>query len=439
MTATRTASGLPFLEIAPERPSLDTVLRISLRGLPPGSDVTLRACQADPHGHPWQSSAAFTAAADGTVDLTRDAPVRGSYQHADPMGLVSSMTPADTDATESAGVLVPARLEVTAALGSAQVAAASCDRLRVPDGLRRTEVREHGLSGVLYTADGPPRPGVLLLGGSEGGLHEDDAALLAAHGYAVLALAYYGVPELPATLQRIPLEYFGVAVNYLRECGQARPHQIAVIGASKGGEAALIAAATFAGITAAVSVVGSGAVTQGISQDVLSGSFLDIISTPVACWTYQDRDLPYLPNVVTPELERLVSAGDPVPLRLAFEPALSDARLSAAIIPAEQINGPVLLISGADDQGYGPAFHDVAARRLASCNHRHPWRHVVHSQAGHLIAAPPYRPTTVNQTPGPGITFSHGGTPQADARACAAAWRQTLHFLRASFPDGHPT
>jgi hypothetical protein len=127
MTATRTASGLPFLEIAPERPSLDTVLRISLRGLPPGSDVTLRACQADPHGHPWQSSAAFTAAADGTVDLTRDAPVRGSYQHADPMGLVWSMTPADTDATESAGVLVPARLEVTAALGSAQVAAASCD------------------------------------------------------------------------------------------------------------------------------------------------------------------------------------------------------------------------------------------------------------------------------------------------------------------------
>ena len=52
----------------------------------------------------------------------------------------------------------------------------------------------------------------------------------------------------------------------------------------------------------------SGAATKGISQNVLTGSFRDIISTPVACWTHRDRELPYLPNVVTPELERLVAA-----------------------------------------------------------------------------------------------------------------------------------
>jgi hypothetical protein len=32
--------------------------------------------------------------------------------------------------------------------------------------------------------------------------------LLAAHGYAALALAYHGTPGLPATLQHIRLEYF---------------------------------------------------------------------------------------------------------------------------------------------------------------------------------------------------------------------------------------
>jgi dienelactone hydrolase len=438
MTAALPARRSPVLEITPERPCLDTVLRISLRGLPPGTEVTLRASQADPHGRPWQSAATFAVAADGTVDLARDAPVRGSYRQADPMGLVWSMTPAGAAAARPAGALAPARLEVTATVGGTQVAAAGRDRLRVPDGLRRTEVGDHGLVGVLYTADGPPRPGVLLLGGAEGGLHEDDAALLAAHGYSVLALAYYGTPRLPATLQRIPLEYFGLAVNYLRGCHQVRAHQIAALGASKGGEAALLAASTFPGITAAVSVVGSGAITQGISQDTLAGSFLDIMSTPVACWTYQDRDLPYLPNVVTPELERLVSAGAPVPLRLAFEPALSDARLPAATISAEQINGPVLLISSTDDQGYGPAFHDIAARRLASRNHQHPWQHLLHPHAGHLIAAPPYRPATITHTPGPGITFHHGGTPQANARACAAAWQQTLRFLRTAFADRQP-
>lgn len=439
MTVVLAAHRSPLLEITPERPCLDTVLRISLRGLPPGSEMTLRACQADPHGRLWQSAATFTAAADGTVDLTRDAPVSGSYRHADPMGLVWSMTPAGAAAAGPTDVLAPTCLDVTATAGGVPVAAASRDRLRVPDGLRRIEVADHGLAGVLYAADGPPRPGVLLLGGTEGGLHDDDAALLAAHGYAVLALAYYGVPGLPATLQRIPLEYFGLAVDYLRGCHRVRAHQIAAIGASKGGEAALLAAATFPGITAVVSVVGSGAITQGISQDVLTGSFLDIMATPVACWTYQDRDLPYLPNVVTPELERLVSTGTPVPLRLAFEPALSNAKLvSAATIPAEQINGPVLLISSTDDQGYGPAFHAIAARRLTSRSHQHRWQHLLHPHAGHLIAAPPYRPATTTHTPGPGITFHHGGTPEANAHACAAAWQQILRFLRAAFADGYP-
>jgi dienelactone hydrolase len=438
MTVFVSADRFPALEITPERPCLDTVLRIRLRGLTPGSEVTLRARQADPHGHRWQSAATFTAAADGTADLTRDAPVTGSYRHVDPMGLVWSMTPAGA-AAEGAGYLAPTRLDVTATVGGARVAAASRDRLRVPDGLRRIEVADHGLSGVLYATDGPPRPGVLLLGGAEGGLREDDAALLAAHGYAVLALAYHGAAGLPATLQRIPLEYFSAAVDYLRGCDLVRARQIAAIGASKGGEAALLAAATLPGITAVVSVVGSGAITQGISQDVLTGSFLDIMATPVACWTYQDRDLPYLPNVVTPELERLVATGAPVPLRMTFEPALSDTRLVlAATIPAEQINGPVLLISSTDDQGYGPAFHDLAAGRLTSGNHQHPWEHLLHQHAGHLIAAPPYRPTTITHTPGPGITFHHGGTPEADARASAAAWHQTLGFLRTAFADGYP-
>ena len=434
MTVTQ-AREYPTLEIGPERPCLDTVLHIRVCGLPPGGEVTLQARQAGQWGLLWQSTATFAADGDGTADLARDAPVRGSYRHADPMGLVWSMTPAG--AAPEAGPAderTPVRLDVAASAGGAQIAAASCERLRIPDGLRRVEVRDQGLVGVLYVLDdNRPRPGVLLLGGAEGGLHEDDAALLAAHGFAVLALAYYGAPGLPVTLERIPLEYFGQAVEYLRGCGQVRPHHIAAIGGSKGGEAALLAASVFPGITAVVSLLGSGVVTQGISQDLLTGSFLEIMSTPVACWTHQDRELPYLPNVVTPELERLVSDGAPVTLRMAFEPALSDARLlSAAAIPAERINGPVLLISGTDDEGYGRAFHDIAAQRLATGT-RHPWEHVVHSGAGHGIIAPPYRPTTIRDHPGAGVTFSHGGTPEANARACAASWQATIRFLRAAF------
>jgi BAAT / Acyl-CoA thioester hydrolase C terminal len=56
---------------------------------------------------------------------------------------------------------------------------------------------------------------------------------------------------------------------------------------------------------------------------------------------------------------------------------------------------------------------------------------VVHPGAGHLIAAPPYAPTTVTTLPVAGVTMDYGGDPAATARARADAWRRTLAFLAA--------
>jgi dienelactone hydrolase len=424
------ASGRPRIVISPRRPHLDTVLHIHVFDLPPRTAVTVRATQRDPHDRVWSSSATFASQADGSVDLHRDAPIDGGYSGADPMGLIWSMEPFDGPASDTpARFLAPTTLTVAAEIHGEQVCSAQVQRLRVPDGLARTEVREHGLVGTLYHPDDDhSRPGVLLLGGSEGGMHEDDAALLAAHGYAVLALVYYGMPGLPSTLQDIPLEYFEQALRLLRTHAHVDGERLAVMGISKGGEAALLIGATFPQPCAVISMVGSGLITQGISQDVLTGSFLQIMTTPVANWTYQGRELTYLPNVVTPELEAAVAAGAPIALRMAFE-LPPDHLLPAVTIPVERINGPVLLISGEHDQGYGPAVHHVAAQRLAANNH--PYKHLVYPGAGHLIAAPPYAPTTRSTSPGPGVTFDHGGVPAANAHARADAWQQTIRFLAA--------
>jgi dienelactone hydrolase len=162
---------------------------------------------------------------------------------------------------------------------------------------------------------------------------------------------------------------------------------------------------------------------------VVDGSFLEIVSTPVPNWTLRGEPLPYVPNVVTAELEKRLAEGEPVRLRLVFEPGLSLDVLAEATIPVERINGPVLLLSTEDDGAAGPAYHQIAADRLAA--HARPYEHVVYPGAGHLIAAPPYGPTTARLGPGPGMTFDHGGDPAATAFARADAWRRILALLAA--------
>ena len=427
-----TAQPMIRLDVAPLRAPMDAEITVRILNASPGGQVTVTARSIDAAGQEWQSAATFIADESGTVDLRRDPPRPGSsYTGIDPMGLVWSMRPAGAPNPQAARErLAPQQLLLVAQADGTSPATAEVSRQLVPDGLTRTEVGERGLVGVLYRpADNRPLPAVLMLGGAEGGLHEDAAALLAAHGYVVLALAYYGMPGLPQTLTDIPVEYFGTALSYLSDQAGIAAGQIAVHGVSKGGEAALLIGSIFPAIRAVVSVVGGGLVTQGISQDVETGSLLEILRTPVANWTYQGRELPYLPNVVTPRMEAAVAAGGPVSLGWAA-PDLSRAdKVAEAAIAVERIAGPVLLISGADDQTYGPAFQEAAAQRLAAARHPHPFRHIVHEGAGHLIAYVGYRPTTQSVFPGPGVPFQYGGTPAADAAAGLATWRETLRFL----------
>jgi dienelactone hydrolase len=427
-----TAQPTIRLDVTPARVPMDAEITVRIVNASPGAPVSVTACSVDAAGQVWQSAATFIADASSTVDLRRDPPRPGSsYTGVDPMGLIWSMRPVGAPNPQAARErTAPQQLVITAEADRTCPATAEVTRLFVPDGLVRTEVAEHGLVGVLYRpADSRPLPAVLMLGGAEGGLHEDAAALLAAHGYVVLALAYYGMPGLPQTLTTIPVEYFGAALRYLTHRADVTAGQIAVHGVSKGGEAALLIGSIYPAIRAVVSVVGGGLVTQGISQDVETGSLLEILRTPVANWTYQGRELPYLPNVVTPRMEAAVAAGGPVALGWAA-PDLSRAdKVAEAAIAVERIAGPVLLISGADDQTYGPAFQEAAAQRLAAAGHRHPFRHVVHEGAGHLIAAVGYRPTTQSVFPGPGVPFQYGGTPAADAAARLATWHETLRFL----------
>ena len=164
----------------------------------------------------------------------------------------------------------------------------------------------------------------------------DVAGLLAAHGYPALSLAYFGEPGLPSELVRVPLEYFARAVRLLDGVPGVDPTHVVVMGDSRGGEAALLLAATFPRLI------------HGAIGLVPSASVYPAPAANLRAWTLH---------------------GTAVPL----EP-----------IPVERITGPVLTVGAGDDQVWSSAesVHQIE-QRLARHNFRFKHEGLVYPRAGH--------------------------------------------------------
>ena len=72
------------LEVKPARALDDQPPTIRATGLQPGEHVTIHADLTDGADHPWHSQAEFIADAQGMVDVSEQAPVKGSYRKRPP-------------------------------------------------------------------------------------------------------------------------------------------------------------------------------------------------------------------------------------------------------------------------------------------------------------------------------------------------------------------
>jgi dienelactone hydrolase len=121
-----------------------------------------------------------------------------------------------------------------------------------------------------------------------------------------------------------------------------------------------------------------------------------------------------------------------------FVAGLSDtATVSAAEIPVERINGPVLLISGTDDQVWPSSLlADMAVRRLRDRAHPFSVEHACYEGAGHGIMPPhPYAFFGVTHFVHPvtGHDFELGGTPELNAKASADSWGRIVTLFDERF------
>ncbi|MEZ4740888.1 MAG: acyl-CoA thioester hydrolase/BAAT C-terminal domain-containing protein [Bdellovibrionota bacterium] len=100
--------------------------------------------------------------------------------------------------------------------------------------------------------------------------------------------------------------------------------------------------------------------------------------------------------------------------------------LRRAIIPVEKINGPILLITGDDDQMWpSSTFGDMISTRLSALDFNYNFQHLRYNNAGHVIMDS-FLPTTVFSY-GPYIM---GGSAQGNAIASRDSWPKVINFLR---------
>jgi dienelactone hydrolase len=415
------ASTEPVKILGPDELLLGDPSMLKVVGLPAKSTITLTAELIDRSGRLWRASADFVSSASGEIDLAKVAPQSGTYSGIDPLGLYWSMQ--DTKAVKKDSPLIETFERSVVVFRVLQdgrtLAEKSQTRWRQAAGVQAEEVKDQGFLATLYRPQTKlPRAGIILVGGSGGGIgwQRNLAALLASKGYCALALAYFSAEGLSPNLEKIPLEYFQKAIDWMSANPAVDKKHLAIVGVSKGAELALVLGSHFPQIKAVVAYVPSSVAFQSI--------IFQNQTTPnplTSSWTYKGEELPFVPYADSEKYRQSRKLVD------LYEATLENrAAAEKAVIKVENIQGPILLLSGKEDAVWpSTRMSDEVIARLKQFKHRFAYKHIAYANAGHAISLPGYYPTA--------DSVRNGGTAQANARAQTEAWQEVLTFLNQNF------
>jgi dienelactone hydrolase len=241
------------------------------------------------------------------------------------------------------------------------------------------------------------------------------AKAFAEHGYAALQLAYHAAPGLPTTLHLTPLEYFKTAIDWLRAQPGVDPDRIAIAGTSIGGMAALAVAAHYPELKVVVAAVPSSVIWPTFG------------SARASMFSLAGQPLPYLPYGLSGG-SRIYNLYDDGLNALAQHPD--------AIIPVEQINGPVMLICGKVDSLWPSCRMSAQViARLEANKFGHAFQLLEYPEAGHSVFGPPVAP----ESPAFTSLGSSGGSAASNNAARIDSWPKAVAFIDAALkPGAHP-
>jgi len=285
-------------------------------------------------------------------------------------------------------------------------------------------INENGFQANYYAnSETTNKAAVVLIGGGQWGNYW--GVEFARNGFVGLSLPYTGLDGLPKFPEEIPLEYFERALKWLREQPEVNSDKILVMGASRNAELALIIASSLPELV-------NGVVAYAPSSVSWSNTVLPYSSNVVKpSWTYKGNDIPYLPmNKISGSTTSTINTLQ------YWENGLNNKELlKNAIIKVEKINGPILLLSGKDDQVWPSSrMADMLEKRLEENNFKFQFENIQYDNAGHLISGNPESNSeqrTGNMTIQKNqFAFEYGGTNEGDYKAKQDAKVRVLQLIR---------
>lgn len=398
---------------------VDEPVHIRATGLTPLQLVVFHASLEDEVGNLFYSRAFYRANEVGEIDLDHAAALGGDYKGVHPMGLFWSLKPEKpvTRLLKRDVMNSPFRVQIklydrhlpieAKKTSEAPKASVTLERWYVAPGVTRIPVREGRLRGTLFVPSGEGRfPGVIDMFGASGGLLEFRASLLASRGFASLALAHCGFEDLPPQPEKVDLEYFEEAANFLLKHPKVLGPGIGVVSVCRGAEIGLSMAIHLKQVTATVLINGP--------------NFIFSIPHVYRGQIFKPR--PYSIQSIS------INALGFVEFYHVFDE--SGPENSQFCLPIEKAQGPFLFIVGEDDRNVnGKVFAKQATEQLRR-HGKNNWTLLSYPGAGHMIE-PPYSPLCcVSGIANICSAIHWGGEVVPHAAAQEHSWKEIQKFLR---------
>lgn len=406
------------LTATPRSALVDEPVHIRATGLDPFQVVCLQASLKDKKGTIFGSQAYYKANEVGEIDLERDSAIGGSYVGVHPMGLFWSLTPEKPLARLMKDDVMDSPFQIELKLCdphfpvkyitvSPPRASLTLERWYVAPGVTRIQVKEGRLRGALFLPPGEGRfPAVIDLFGSTGGLLEFRASLLASHGFAALALAYWGYDDLPTQLEQVDIAYFEEAANFLLRHPKVLGPGVGIVSVCKGAEIGLSVAINLKQITATVLINGPNFV----------------ISNPHVYHGQVNQPMPCSIELMSSDVSGLAE------FYKVYEHTADEN--SQYFLPIEKAQGHFLFIVGEDDKNINSKAHAQRATAQLTRNGKKNWTLLSYPGAGHLIE-PPYSPLcSASRIPFVCPAIHWGGEAIPHAAAQEHSWKEIQKFLR---------